>query len=58
MPGNLVNMAPKESTFYDFDQYESRGDLFKVEIPTNADYNDGMTKAKEQQYPSKAYRFD
>jgi hypothetical protein len=51
-------MAPKDSTFYDFDQYEPRGELFKVEIATNADYTNGMTKAKNQQYQSKAYKFD
>lgn len=41
-------MEPRDSTFYDFDQYGERGELFKVEIPTNADYTDGMTHAKEQ----------
>lgn len=40
-------MAPKDSTYYDFDQYGPRGEIFTSNNPTNADYTDGMTKAKE-----------
>ena len=53
----MVEMAPLESTVYDFDGQCMRPELVKVNIATMADYNDGMTKAKDGLYPKVAYKF-
>ena len=44
-PAKLLEISPHNSTAYDFDQYAPRGELFPVQIQTNADYNDGAAKA-------------
>ena len=38
-PNKLVPFLPKDSTFYDFNQYGPRPDIFPVKIETNADYS-------------------
>lgn len=44
-PTKLLEVSPHNSTAYDFDQYAPRGELFPVQVQTNADYNDGANKA-------------
>ena len=55
-PDKLVDTHAKDRSVYDFNQYGQRPEVFPVKVYTNADYNDGATKGKDQVLPVNANR--